>query len=143
MEQALSIPELEASFIEDLRQLSDWFLQYEYLLAISADMPHIPEAERAEAARVPGCQSAVWLLLDYTGGPDGVVRVRIDSDALILRGILSIVYALLDDRTPEEIIGYTPRFIEETNIKGQISTDRFHGIQTVIQAIQDFSHEHR
>lgn len=136
MDNDLSIMELENSFMDDLNELDDWFLQYEYLLAISADMPHISEAERTEEIKVAGCQSNVWLIMDYV---DGNIHVRADSEALIIRGIISIVVSLFDGRTPKEIAAYTPRFIKETNIEKQISTDRFRGIHTIINTVQNFA----
>ncbi len=139
MAEYLSIRELEDTFIEDLNLLHDWFLQYEYLLQISADLPPIPPEQRVESNRVRGCQSGVWLLLN---AEDGEIRVCADSDALIIRGILAVIVSLLDGRTPEEICAYHPRFIEETCIKEQISTDRFRGIHAVIKKIQNFAAEH-
>ena len=136
MDEKLSIVELEDSYMEDLDQLGDWFLQYEYLLAISADMPHVAEEERTEENKVHGCQSGVLLVLSYS---EGRVHVRADSEALIVRGIVSIAVSLLDGRTPEEIAAYRPRFVEETNIKRQISTDRFRGIHSVVETIQRFA----
>ncbi len=138
MAEVMSIRELEDTFIEDLNQLNDWFLQYEYLLQISADLPHIPPEQRMESNRVRGCQSGVWLLLH---AEDGKLSVCADSDALIIRGILAVIVSLLDGRTPEEICAYHPRFIEETCIKEQISTDRFRGIHEVIKKIQDYAGE--
>lgn len=132
----MSVIEAEDSYIEDLNQLGDWFLQYEYLLAISADAPHVTKEERTEENRVHGCQSNAWLVLSCS---EGRVFVRADSDALIVRGILSIAVSLLNGRTPEEILAYRPRYIGETNIKRQISTDRFHGIQAAIGMIQRFA----
>ena len=99
-------------------------------------MPKIPEDKRSESNRVKGCQSGVWLLLDYK---DDSIKVQADSDALIIRGILAIVVSLLNERSPEEILAYEPRFIQETNIKNQISTDRFAGIHSVIRTIQDYA----
>lgn len=136
MEKTLSISELENTFIEDLNMLDDWFFQYEYLLEISADLPHIPKEKRTEKNRVPGCQSGVWLILS---SEKGRVKVLADSDALIIRGILSIIVSVLDGRTSQEIVEYKPRFIEETRLKEQISTDRFQGIQSVIKSIQQFA----
>lgn len=135
-EEMMTIAELEDTFIDDLNMLGDWFLQYEYLLEISTELPKIPEAERTDQNKVPGCQSGVWLNLSIE---DGRVHVVADSDALIIRGILSVIVSLLSDRTPEEIVAYVPRFIEETNIKQQISTDRFNGIHSVIKSIQDIA----
>jgi cysteine desulfuration protein SufE len=135
-EHDLSIAEAEQSYIDDLNTLEDWFLQYEYLLRISADLPRIPAERRTEEKRVRGCQSGVWLELEYAGGR---VLVRADSEALIIRGILSIAVYLLNGRTPEEIAAYAPRYIRETNIKKQISTDRFKGLSSVIDTIKAFA----
>lgn len=136
MDEIMSIHDLEDTFIEDLNMLGDWMLQYEYLLQLSADVIRIPEEKKTPERKVPGCQSGVWLDLSCT---DGKVKVIADSDAMIIRGILSIIVSLLNNRTPEEIISYHPRFIDETNIKKQISTDRFQGISSVIRAIQEYA----
>jgi len=136
MDEGLTIAQLESTYIDDLNMLDDWFLQYEYLLQISADLPRIPEEERLESNKVKGCQSGVWLLLHEQ---EGRVRVQADSEALIIRGMLAVIVSLLDGRRPEEIAEYKPRFISETNIKEQISTDRFHGIHEVIRKIQEFA----
>ncbi len=138
MSDVMSIRELEDTYIEDLNLLNDWFLQYEYLLQISSGLPPIPPEKRSESNRVRGCQSGVWLLLH---AKDGKIRVCADSDAMIIRGILAVIVSLLDNRSPEEIRAYHPRFIEETCIKEQISTDRFQGIHEVIKKIQDFASE--
>lgn len=138
MEEKMTIAELENTYIEDLNMLGDWFLQYEYLLEISTELPKIPESERSAENKVPGCQSGVWLRMSCE---DGRIRVTADSDALIIRGILSVIVSLLNGRRPDEVTAYTPRFIEETNIKQQISTDRFNGIHSVIHKIQEFARE--
>ena len=135
-EKELSIAEYEQTFIDDLNELEDWFLQYEYLLQISADLPRIPPERRTEENRVQGCQSGVWLEMAYT---DGRIRVTADSEALIIRGILSIAVDLLDGRTPEEIVSYSPRYISETNIRKQISTDRFNGLSSVVDTVKQFA----
>lgn len=139
MDEELSITELENSFIDDLNQLEDWFLQYEYLLAISGDMGNIKDEERTEETMVRGCQAGVWLIVQYS---DGIIHVRADSEALIIRGILSIVVSLLDGRTPGEIVTYKPRFIDETNIKEQLSTDRFRNLNSIIGTIQGFASQY-
>jgi cysteine desulfuration protein SufE len=136
MENTMTIPDLEQTFIDDLNLLDDWMLQYEYLLELSCELPKIPASERSEKNKVPGCQSGVWLQLSCK---DGLIHVTADSDALIIRGILAIIVSLLDMRTPQQIVAYQPRFIEETNIKQQISTDRFQGISSIIHSIQHFA----
>lgn len=139
MEETLTIQQLEDTYIEDLNMLGDWFMQYEYLLEISAELPKIPEENRSEENKVHGCQSGVWLNLSMEKEK---VHVLADSDALIIRGMLAVIVSLLDQRTPQEIISYKPRFLEETNLKQQISTDRFQGINSVITTIQQYAKLH-
>ncbi len=136
MDEELTIQQLEDTYIEDLNMLEDWFMQYEYLLEISSDLPKIPPENRSEKNKVPGCQSGVWLNLSLENGK---IRVLADSDALIIRGMLSVIVSLLDLRSPQEILSYKPRFLEETNLKQQISTDRFQGIHSVITSIQQYA----
>jgi len=138
MDADMTIIQLEDTFIEDINSLEDWFLQYEYLLEISADMPRVKEEERTEENRIPGCQSGVWVLFGFS---DGRIRLRADSEALIVRGLVSIYVQLLNGRTPKEVLEFRPRFIEETNIKKQISTDRFHGLHAILERIQGFAAE--
>ena len=128
-----AIREIEDTYIEDLNLLEDWFLQYEYLLELSRELPRIPAEERTDDLRVKGCQSAMWIKLSYEKGR---VYITGDSEALIIRGILAVIISLLNGRTPEEILSYEPRFIKETNIAKEISTDRFDGLHSVVRDIQ-------
>ncbi|MGN1001144.1 MAG: SufE family protein [Oscillospiraceae bacterium] len=139
MEENLTLLEMEDSFIRDLNELGDWFLQYEYLLAISGELPHIPAEERTEDRRVQGCQSGVWLKLSCR---EGRIRVLADSDPLIIRGLLAIIVFTLDGRAPEEVASYEPRFLTATGLQKQISVDRFNGINSVISTIKDFAAGH-
>lgn len=134
----MTIQELEQTYIDDLNMLDDWMLQYDYLLQISASMPKIPDEYKTEENKVPGCQSGVWLKMHEKCGK---IYITADSDALIIRGILSIAVGILNERTPEEIVCYKPRYIEETNIKKQISTDRFQGMNSVIDKIKQYAED--
>lgn len=132
----MTVQELEQTYIDDLNTLDDWMLQYDYLLQISAGMPKILDEEKTDENKVPGCQSGVWLKMHEKCGK---IYITADSDALIIRGILSIAVGILNERTPEEIAAYNPRYIEETNIKKQISTDRFQGMNSVIDKIKQYA----
>jgi len=132
----MTIRELEDTYIEDLNMLGDWFLQYEYLLELASELGKIPDEAKTEENRVKGCQSGVWLLLSEK---DGIVHVQADSEALIIRGMLAVIVQLLDGRHCEEAAAYDPRFIKETNLARQISTDRFNGLHAVIDTIREFA----
>jgi cysteine desulfuration protein SufE len=132
----MTIAEVENTYIEDLNLLEDWFLQYEYLLEISSDMPKLSDEERTDANKVKGCQSGVWLSISNNAD---VIHVQADSDTLIIRGILAIIVGIFDGHTKNEIENFQPSFIEKTNIKNQISTDRFNGIYSVINTIKNYA----
>lgn len=131
-----SIQYEQAEFIEDFNSLEDWMLQYECLLELTADMPPLQKEEKCEANRISSCQANLWLVLEFE---DGSIRVRADSESLIVKGIAAVIVALFDNRTPEEICDAQISFLEDTPIKSQISTDRFNGMVGIIKKIKDFA----
>ena len=133
----MTIREQEDLLIAEFRDLGDWFSQYEYLLELTAQLPHMDSDMRTDSHRIPGCQSGVWLWLHRT--PQNLIQVQIDSDSLILKGILCLFVILFDNRPAAEIVQHHSTLIEQTALKEQLSTDRFHGIQSVIQIIQAYA----
>lgn len=134
----MTLKEKQERFITDFNELGDWFMQYEYLIALAGEKTTFKEAEKKEETRIKSCQSNVWVLLDYDGQR---ISVRADSDSLIIRGILGIIEQLLDGRTPEEIAAADINFIERTALKQQLLTDRFKGMVSVITKIKTFAAE--
>jgi len=133
-----TIEEMQQAFIGDFNELGDWFLQYEYLLRLTASMESVSESERREENRIKGCQAKVWVVAACDGPR---LRIRGDSDALIVKGMLAVVIQLLNNRTPDEIMKADIRFLEETDLRSQISTDRFHGMQTVVAGIKEYARD--
>ena len=135
-EERLSIADEQAEFIEDFNEIDDWMMQYSCLLELTAEMEPLSAKEKNEQNKISGCQADLWIVLSFS---DDLIHVRADSDSLIVKGIVAVSVALFDKRTPQEICGAHIDFLEKTPLKEQISTDRFHGMQTVIKKIQDHS----
>lgn len=131
-----TIEEEQEEFIHDFNELGDWMTQYSCLLELSADLPALSEEQKTPEHLIPGCQATLWLVLSCQ---DGLVSVQADSESLIVKGIVAVIAALFDRRTPEEILHAKIDFLERTSLQQQISADRFHGMKSVIQAIQDYS----
>ncbi len=129
----MTIEEKQESFIMDFNELNDWFMQYEYLIVLAGTMEELQETEKNEETRVSGCQSNVWVIVEYDGQK---LKIRADSDSLIIKGILGIIVQLLDGNTPYEILKADICFIERTSLKQQLSTDRFKGMSAVIDRIR-------
>lgn len=133
----MTIQEQEDRLVEEFNTLGDWFSQYEYLLTFAAELPSIDASERTDSRRIPGCQSGVWLWLEMLD--NSRIHVRIESDSLILKGILALYVLLFDGRHLDEIMGFQSSLIQRTALKEQLSTDRFRGVQSVIGIIQKFA----
>lgn len=124
----------EQRFIDEFNELEDWMFQYEYLLELAGELEKLPGEYRSEAYRVKGCQSGVWLKTEIS--ENGCANILADSEALIIKGLVAIPVSLLSGRRVEEILAYEPRFLDETQLHLQISTDRFKGILSVIAEIK-------
>lgn len=111
-------------------------MQYSCLLELTAEMEPLFAKEKNEQNKISGCQADLWIVLSFS---NDLIHVRADSDSLIVKGIVAVIVALFGKRTPQEICGAHIDFLEKTPLKEQISTDRFHGMQTVIKKIQDYS----
>lgn len=132
----MSIEQLEDTYIEDLKTLSDWFLQYEYLVRLGTEMAHMDESEKTEANRIAGCQTGMWVTIRKE---DGKMRIAADSNALLMRGVLAILTALLNGRTASETASWEPRFVENTAIGAQLSAERSRGFRSAVEKIRSFA----
>lgn len=129
----MTIQEKQEQFITDFNELDDWFMQYSYLIELTTEMEELNESEKIEETRVAGCQSNVWVIIEYH---DKKLRIKADSDALIIKGILSVIVHLFNNQTPDSILNTDIDFIEKTALKEQLSTDRFKGMMAVIDRIK-------
>lgn len=134
-----SIQEEQEEFIRDFNELADWMFQYSCLLELAADMESVRQEEKTEENLIPGCQAKLWVVLSFESG---IVSVRADSEALIVKGIVAVIVALFDGHTPQEICEAKIDFLERTSLIQQISTDRFAGMQSVIRKIKTFAREY-
>lgn len=132
----MTLKEKQEEFIKDFNELDDWFTQYAYLLELSTLIDSPSESEKNDDTLVAGCQSKLWVSMTYE---DGKVRMKADSDALIVKGIVSVFVTLADNRTPEEIVNTEFDFIEKTALKTQLSADRFKGMKILTKMIRDFA----
>jgi cysteine desulfuration protein SufE len=132
-EKPVSIEEVVADF--DL--LEDWEDRYRYVIELGRRLAPLPEAERNEANKVRGCASQVWLSTRAERG-DGAVRLhfRGDSDALIVRGLVAIVIALFDGRSPEEILATDAEALfARLDLRAHLTAQRSNGLKALVERI--------
>ena len=118
------------------REQAEFITDFSCLLELTADMKPVLPEEKNSHTKISGCQADLWVVLSYENDN---VYVRADSDSLIVKGIVAVIVALFDARTPREICETHIDFIEKTALKEQISVDRFYGMQTVVKKIQSYA----
>ncbi|WP_417142488.1 SufE family protein [Raoultibacter massiliensis] len=127
--------EAQQRLIDDFAEFSDDpFSLYEYLLGFAADLPVMPDEEKKRARLVEGCQSQVWL--NAHRGADGNLAIALDSDTLIVRGVLHAIVQIYSGRPDDEIRTTDFTFLEQTELADLFSAERQSGIEAVMRDIR-------
>lgn len=127
--------------LESFEFLDDWEERYSYIIDLGKSLPTFPEAEKKEENYVHGCQSQVWLI--HTIDPDTQqVRLLIDSDAIIVKGLAAVVLAILNAKTPQEIIDCDVEAIfDQMDLIRHISPTRGNGLRSMLEMIKKIAKE--
>ncbi|MBQ6087372.1 MAG: SufE family protein [Bacteroidales bacterium] len=128
-----SLEEVKKQVVEDFSLYDEWLDKYEYLIELGKALENYPEEKKTDDRLIKGCQSRVWL--DYWV-KDGRIWFSADSDAIITKGIISMLISVYSGRTPEEIAGDDFGFVEEIGLKENLSPTRANGLASMIDKIK-------
>ena len=131
-----TLEEAKREIIEDFSMYDEWLDKYEYLIELGKNLEEYPEGEKTDDKLIKGCQSRVWL---NSRQEDGRIFFNADSDAIITRGIISLLISVYSGRTPEEIAGDDFGFIEEIGLKENLSPTRANGLVSMIARIKELA----
>ena len=130
-----TIAEKQTELVELYNSLDDPIMQYEFLLQLAGEVPVPDQKLKNDDTRIRNCQTDSWFIMEQKAG---CLYLNVDSDALLIRGVLSIYVYLLDGRTLKEI-GSTPiDFMEKSTIREQLSVSRFSVLSELPDKIQAF-----
>lgn len=129
----MSLDEKKQSVIEDFQLYDEWLDKYEYLIELGKNLDPYPEELKTDEHLIKGCQSRVWL--DYQL-QDNRIYFRADSDAIITKGIISLLISVYSGRTPEEIAADDFGFVAEIGLKDNLSPTRANGLVSMIETIK-------
>ena len=133
-----TIQEVENEIIENFSMYEEWLDKYEYLIDLGKNLEPYPEEARTEDKLIKGCQSRVWLDARMQ---DGRLWFRADSDAIITKGIISLLISVFSGRTPAEIVADDFSFIEQIGLKENLSPTRANGLVSMIETIRKTAEE--
>ena len=129
----MTLEEKKQEVIEEFSMYDEWLDRYEYLIELGKALEPYPEEEKTEEKLIKGCQSRVWL--DYAL-EDGKLYFRADSDAIITKGIISLLISVYSGRTPAEIAGDDFGFIDQIGLRENLSPTRANGLVSMISTIR-------
>ncbi|MBQ0124663.1 MAG: SufE family protein [Bacteroidales bacterium] len=132
----MSIKEIEQEIIDEFALFTDWMEKYEYLIELGKNLPLIDEAQKKEENLIEGCQSRVWLSCSLE---DGKLVFKADSDAIITKGIISLLVRVYSNQKPEDILSSDFGFIETIGLKENLSPTRANGLVSMIAKIRDYA----
>ena len=132
----MTIKEIENEIVEEFAIFTDWMDKYEYIIELGKNVPVIEEKEKTEENLIKGCQSRVWLSCKVE---DGKLWFAADSDAIITKGIISLLIGLYSGRTPEEILSSDFSVVEKIGLKENLSPTRANGLVSMIAKIREIA----
>lgn len=132
----MTLEEKKQQIVEDFSQFDEWLDKYEYLIELGKNLEPFPDDKKTEDRLIKGCQSRVWLDCEKR---DGRLWFTADSDAIITKGIISLLIDVYSGCTPEEIAGDDFAFLEEIGLRENLSPTRANGLVSMIQTIKRFS----
>ena len=132
----MTINELQNNVIEEFADFDDWMDKYALLIDLGNSLPPLEEKYKTESNLIEGCQSRVWLQADYV---DGKILFKGESDAVIVKGIVSLLISILSDHTPQEILDADLYFIEKIGLKEHLSPTRSNGLVAMVNQMRMYA----
>ena len=136
----MSINEIQDQIIEEFSELDDWMDKYQLLIDLGSEQEPLPEEYKTDSNLIEGCQSRVWLQADEV---DGRLVFQAESDALIVKGIVSLLVQVLSGHTAEEIADADLYFIEESGLKEHLSPTRSNGLVAMVKQMRLYALAYR
>ncbi|MDD6977585.1 MAG: SufE family protein, partial [Prevotellaceae bacterium] len=126
----MTINEIQDEIIEEFSEFDDWMDKYQMLIDMGNDQPPLDDKYKTESNLIDGCQSRVWLQADYA---DGVITFSAESDALIVKGIVSLLIRVLSGHSPKEIMDADLYFIDRIGLSDHLSPTRSNGLLAMVK----------
>ena len=136
MNPDMSIAETEKEIIEEFALFDSWDDKYEYIIDLGKKLPHLDAKYKTDENRVRGCQSSVWLVTDFR---DGKIYYQADSDAVIVKGLISILIRVLSGRTADEIIEAKLDFIRVIGMTTHLAQTRSNGLLSMVKQMKHYA----
>lgn len=133
----MTINEIQDEIIADFEGLDDWMDRYAYIIELGNAVPALDEQYKTQQNIIEGCQSRVWLTADSNEA--GEIIFNADSDAIIVKGIISMLLKVLSGQTPKAILDADLYFIDQIGLKEHLSPTRSNGLVAMVKQIRMYA----
>lgn len=131
------IEQRQNKIVDEFANLTNWEDRYKRIIERGKNSPDLPPDQKSEEAKVRGCQSQVWLHGKLS--PNGEIEFTGDSDAMIVKGLVSILLEVYSHSTPDEILASSPEFLKKLGFDTQLSPSRANGLFAMLKQIMHFA----
>ncbi len=132
----MTINEVQENIIDEFSQFDDWMDKYALLIDLGNTLEPIDEKDKTPQNIIVGCQSRVWLSADYN---NGIITFRGESDAILVKGIVSLLIQVLSGHTPDEILNTELYFIDKIGLKEHLSPTRSNGLVAMVKQMKMYA----
>jgi cysteine desulfuration protein SufE len=136
MEIVQTIQETEDEIVDEFSLFDNWEDKYEYIIDLGKKLQLLDPKFKVEENKIKGCQSQVWLIADEI---DGRIFFKADSDAVIVRGLVSMLIRVLSGHTPDEIINAKLEFINKIGMTSHLAQTRSNGLLSMVKQMKHYA----
>ncbi len=129
----MTINEKIENIVDEFSMFDDWMDKYSYIIELGKDLPVIEQSKKDESHLISGCQSRVWLNAEYN---DGLITFTADSDAVITKGIVSLLIRVLSGSKPAEIVDADMSFLDKIGLNSHLSPTRANGLLSMVKQMK-------
>lgn len=131
-----SIEEIESEIVEEFSLFDGWDDKYEYIIDLGKKLPPLEEKYRIDENKVKGCQSTVWLGAEFK---DGRIFYKADSDAVIVKGLISMLIRVLSGQEPDDIVNAKLDFIKDIGMMSHLAQTRSNGLVAMVKQMKNYA----
>jgi len=136
MNDSRTIEQTEEEIIESFSLFDNWEEKYEYIIDLGKKLPMLDDKYKLPDNIIKGCQSTVWLDADYI---DGNIFFKADSDAVIVKGLVSMLIEVLSGHTPDEVLNAKLNFIKEIGMMNHLAQTRSNGLLAMVKQMKNYA----
>jgi cysteine desulfuration protein SufE len=136
MGETKKIEDIEAEIKEEFSLFDSWEDKYEYIIDLGKKLSPLEQKYKVDENRVRGCQSTVWLVADYK---DGRIFYKAESDAVIVKGLISMLIRVLSGQKADDIINAKLNFIHEIGMTTHLAQTRSNGLLAMVKQMKNFA----